>query len=432
MKTLILYFTVTIVASLYLFPFEFVFLPGINTKMILALLGGILILMHCSEKKCPLANKRTLVLIIMALMVSLCGIISTTINTTNDYTYATYIVSMVVWVSAAYLVVNTIRSVHNCVSTVILCNYIIAVCVFQCLSAIAIDSFPLIKNIVNRYILGFGFAKNVIDLSGDRLYGIGAALDVAGSRFSVALIICAYLLSKKNSFAKTLTYTISFIIIGIIGNMISRTTTVGLILGIVYILISSIIKKGNSHNTIMAFTIVLLIVIPSTIIPYKTNINFHGYINFAFEGFFNIAEKGRWETHSNEILRNMYRFPDTFKTWMIGDGYFDNPTGDPYYSGYMWKGFYMGTDVGYLRFIFYFGLLGLATFSAFMVKTCMTCCNALKRHKTLFLAILIINFIVWFKVSTDIFLIFALFLCLDTKDESNYYEQIKEKEAITI
>lgn len=426
MRTIILYFAVTIVASLYLFPFEFVFLPGINTKMCLALMGGVLILMHCSANKCPLLNKEMLVLIILALMVSLCGFLSTTINNTNDYTYATYIVSMVVWVSAAYLVINVIRSVHNRVSTVILCNYIIAVCVFQCLSAIAIDSVPLVKELVNRYILGFGFEKNVLDLSGNRLYGIGAALDVAGSRFSIALIMCAYLLSRERSFAKTFLYTIAFIIIGIIGNMISRTTTVGMVLSIVYILYSTIVRKYNSHNTIVAFMLVLLAVIPSTIILYKTDAHFHGYIDFAFEGFFNIAEKGKWETHSNAILRNMYRFPDTFKTWLIGDGYFDNPTSDPYYSGYMWKGFYMGTDVGYLRFIFYFGLLGLATFSIFMVKTCMACCDALGRHKKLFVAVLMINFIVWFKVSTDIFLMFALFLCLDPDEENRYYEQIDE------
>lgn len=424
MRTIILYFAVTIIASFYLFPFEFVFLPGINTKMCLALIGGILILMHCSANKCPLLNRKMLVLIIMALMVSLSGFISTTINNTNDYTYATYIVSMIVWVSAAYFVINVIKSVHSRVSVVILCNYIIAVCVFQCLSAIAIDSIPFVKDLVNKYILGFGFEKQVLDLNGDRLYGIGAALDVAGSRFSVSLIICAYLLSKECSFAKTLLYTIAFIIIGIIGNMISRTTTVGLILSIIYILYSTFVKKKNVPNTIMSFLIVLFSLIPLIIIKYKTDIHFQAQIDFAFEGFISIIEKGKWETHSNLILKDMYKFPDNFKTWMIGDGYFDNPTSDPYYSGYIWKGFYMGTDVGYLRFIFYFGLLGLSAFSAFIVKTYTTCCEALQRHKTLFAFVLLINLIVWFKVSTDIFLIFALFLCLDPKEEDNYYIQI--------
>jgi len=31
--------------------------------------------------------------------------------------------------------------------------------------------------------------------------------------------------------------------------------------------------------------------------------------------------------------------------------------------------------------------------------------------------LLLINFIVWFKVSTDIFLVFTMFLCLDEETE---------------
>ena len=39
---------------------------------------------------------------------------------------------------------------------------------------------------------------------------------------------------------------------------------------------------------------------------------------------------------------------------MIGDGYFADPF-DP-------SAFYMGTDMGYIRFIFYCGMIGLAFF----------------------------------------------------------------------
>lgn len=62
----------------------------------------------------------------------------------------------------------------------------------------------------------------------------------------------------------------------------------------------------------------------------------------------------------------MYVFPDNLKTWIIGDGYFSNPYNtDPFYIGTRSRGYYMGTDVGYLRFIFYFGLIGLSAFIAF-------------------------------------------------------------------
>lgn len=70
----------------------------------------------------------------------------------------------------------------------------------------------------------------------------------------------------------------------------------------------------------------------------------------------------------------------------------------------------MGTDVGYLRFIFYFGLLGLSAFIAFLCKSAKLCIDRFPKEKALFVMLLIVNFVVWFKVSTDIFLVFALFL----------------------
>ena len=78
----------------------------------------------------------------------------------------------------------------------------------------------------------------------------------------------------------------------------------------------------------------------------------------------------------------------------------------------VWTGFYKGTDVGYSRFLFYFGLMGLITFSLFFVKVCQVCASKIKPYRDMFIIFLLINFIVWLKVSTDIFLVFAPFLCL--------------------
>lgn len=48
-----------------------------------------------------------------------------------------------------------------------------------------------------------------------------------------------------------------------------------------------------------------------------------------------------------------YIFPDSIKMWVIGDGYFDEPSDTtPYYIGSSFYGFYMGTDAGYSRFLF--------------------------------------------------------------------------------
>ena len=160
---------------------------------------------------------------------------------------------------------------------------------------------------------------------------------------------------------------------------------------------------------------------------YNTDPKMKKLIHFGFEGFFSLVEKGTWDVSSNEKLMTMYVFPDNLKTWIIGDGYFSNPYNtDPFYIGVKSGGYYMGTDVGYLRFIFYFGLIGLSAFIAFFMKTYNLCVKRFAEYKSLFFMLLILNFSIWFKVSTDIFPIFALLIMLPQED--NMQEEGDNKE----
>ena len=165
--------------------------------------------------------------------------------------------------------------------------------------------------------------------------------------------------------------------------------------------------------------VALLIIVPL----YNTIPTFKANTRFAFEGFFSLAEKGQWEVNSTDILKNMYVFPENLKTWVIGDGYIENPIHtDPYYTGEVIGGFYMGTDVGYLRFIFYFGLLGLFAFIYFFITLTSNSIKKFPSQGVLFLLFLAVNLIGWFKVSTDIFLVFAPFLLI-SKEENQVAEQ---------
>jgi hypothetical protein len=140
-----------------------------------------------------------------------------------------------------------------------------------------------------------------------------------------------------------------------------------------------------------------------------------------------LAEKGEWDVSSNDRLMNMYVFPDNAKTWIIGDGYFDGPSNtDPYYVGPTMTGFYMWTDVGYLRFIFYFGLIGLAAFMFFFIKCGQVCAYKFRNYALLFWLLVLLNFIIWFKVSTDIFVVFALFLCIPQEDNDAYENSLSD------
>ena len=410
---------VGILTSFYFFPFEFAILPGANTKMIMAGMSLIVLGVNLTRNRDATINRDFLIISILACLVSLAGLVSVAYNETNDYTYATYIVSMWVWLGGAYLTISCMRWLHDKVSVSIVANYLFVVCVAQCVIALLIDNFPAVEDFVKTYIAGFDWVGFEQLDEGGRLYGIGATLDVAGSRFSAVLTMIAFLIVKSvaaSNHKLTIWYLLAFGFITIVGNMMARTTIVGVGLSCLYWLWATkeIENKSVLWRYISAMICVALVI---TIFLYNRNEVFREDIRFAFEGFFSLAETGKWDVSSNNILKDMYVFPDNFKTWVVGDGYFDNPYySDAYYLGPRWGGYYMATDVGYLRFIFYFGIIGIVLFMTFFCKVTQCCIQRLKDYKALCLMFLAINFIVWFKVSTDIFLVFALFLCLNSDE----------------
>lgn len=383
-----------------------------------------------AKGRAPQINKDGFVVAVLGVLVSLCGLLSVIVNNTNDYTYASYFVSMFVWLGGAYTAIKILKWLHGYVSVELVCNYLIGVCVGQCVLALMIDSIPTFKLMVDRFVVGFDFVDTNTLTKANRIYGIGAGLDVAGTRFAAVLVMISVLLQRlsRSRYVNYMwLYLAAFLFISVVGNMMARTTTVGIVVSLVYWVMSSGITRlslDKDNVRIWKYLLIsLCVVIPFLVYLYSSNENFHDNIRFAFEGFFSLAEKGQWETNSNNILKNMIVFPDNVQTWLIGDGYIENPVGrDPYYVGPTYGGYYKGTDIGYLRFIFYFGIIGLYTFILYFYKVAQVCRRRFPQYATMFWLILAINMIVWLKVSTDIFLVFAIFLCV-SKEENDAYEK---------
>ena len=415
-----------VLTSFFFFPFEFTFFPGINTKMAMAALGLVVFFINAINRKASV-DKDFFISTIFAALVSLFGLISVVINDTTDFSYASYIVSFFVWMGAAYFLITCIKVLHGHINQEIVLNYLIAVCVAQCIIAVLISRYPSLKNFVDSFLAGEGFMGKV----DSRMYGIGAALDVAGEKFGCILVAISFLIVNKDNMTilQAILYWTSFIAVAIIGNLIGRTTTVGLALAIVYLIFVILNRRTRiiislSNSRLVSMFLLFAITIPLLIHLYNNNPNVRADLRFGFEGFFSLFEKGRWETNSNNRLVDLVILPDNTKTWIIGDGYFDNPYSDPNYIGENPTEFYKGTDVGYLRFIFYFGLVGMMAFVFFMAIICWRCINRHRKYAVLLLLLLLLNYIVWVKVASDIFLIFALFLCVasDDRKEDNAIE----------
>ncbi|MDR2234120.1 MAG: hypothetical protein LBE56_13490 [Tannerella sp.] len=414
MKHLMIKFILGVLVSFYLFPVEFTFLPSnINTKMILAVIGAIFIGLNLLTTKRLLTPKDIFGASIISIIFSVICFLSANYNNTGDYSYATYFVSFLTWMTGAYGIYNLLKLNHKKVSFKLLTLYLTGVCVAQCVSAMMIDRIPVFKMAVDSvFNLGQDFMEDV-----GRLYGIGAALDPAGTRFSIVLLMISFVLFNDLQIQRKRSHVIililSFFTIGVIGNMIARTTSVGFMGGLIYMVYSlplfKMLIKVRELKLWASLLFLTIFVIVVVAFLYNTDAQTYSLLRFAFEGFFNWVETGVWRTGSTDTLNNvMWIWPDDLKTWIIGSGWFG--------------AFIFSTDIGYCRFILYCGIIGFSAFASLFVYGAYIFSKKFPVYRLFFLGLLALSFIIWMKVSTDLFLIHALFYCIDSSSNTEEYE----------
>ena len=131
MKNWITIFLVGCVFSMYIFPFTFTFFPVGNTKIFIAVLGLVLWLANMVGRRESLVSKSMVKVSLWAFGISLISVISLAYNGATDMAYVSYLISMWVWVGAAYFVCHLIKSVHGRISVELICWYFIGVCAAQ-------------------------------------------------------------------------------------------------------------------------------------------------------------------------------------------------------------------------------------------------------------------------------------------------------------
>lgn len=407
LKRLIIGFVMTVLVSFYLFPFQFPFLPpSINCKMLVAACGVVAFVIDCVRKGAMKLSDYTLFSALLASFFSLWCYFSVIANNSVNYIYCDYIVSYLTWMFGAYGVYAFLRAAYGKVDLPLLTRFMALACAFQCITAIMIDNIQGFSNFVDRIM----YVEDDFYKANNRMYGIGAALDSAGIRFSVVLVLIAHQLSS-NERARTdtrflATYMVAYAMIIIVGSVISRTTLVGAGMGLGYIVVSLVrMRKGGFITTRMVrlyalFFLTLILIVAACIFLYNSNDTFRSYLRFGFEAFFNWVETGEFRTDSTDTLNDrMWIWPNDMRTWLIGRGLFgiyDN-----------------NTDIGYCNFVLYCGTIGLLIFSSYFIYCHLIMIRKFKAFWPVSLLFIALTFIIWIKVTTDIFFIDALLFCIE-------------------
>lgn len=226
----------------------------------------------------------------------------------------------------------------------------------QSILTLAINLIPSLMSVSNKIIayseLESQTVFGVLDYH-NRFIGFGTEFFGAAVVYSFSLFIIAHLYYNNRKIKYLLLFFFNFII----GFLLARSAIFGGVIALAYIFVK--LLPGNILKVLLTMSALLILwyIIKDGLFTYLATLDNDSIVGWATEPIRNFILKGELSSGSTNALHDMWNTrPNNLRTWIIGDGYFRNPSD----SGF--KGYYMNTDVGYLRIIFASGLLGLIIF----------------------------------------------------------------------
>ena len=204
--------------SFYFHPTELRVLPGYNTKIMLAIFGVAILVFNIIRTKDYSLSKGLLYSFMIAGAFSFVNYISLIINESDDYSYANYPISALIWILGAYGAINFIRWTHSKITVELVVRYLAGGAAFHGILSQLIDRNDSIRNFVTSI---FYISDSMEEMN--RLYSFGVGLDPAGVRFAVILIMIAGVLTLskvvKKSIGLMIFYFLCFAIISVLGHI---------------------------------------------------------------------------------------------------------------------------------------------------------------------------------------------------------------------
>jgi hypothetical protein len=290
----------------------------------------------------------------------------------------------------------------------------INVVIIQIIIALIMFAFQPIRDILNTTQVTSDQELKVLEQTLEfRLVGFGSKFFGSGIVNGFALILIGSIL-RYNSHIKinVFKYTMSFLFLFVFGMMMARTTIIGVLLalGIVFWPKNSLGFNINQikKNTKFLFYLLSIPIISVFGVFYflpEVKESIELAYNFGFEMFINYFQSDSLESASTNQMKEMYVWPTSLKTYLIGDGLFsDIATGE----------YYMGTDIGILRLIYYFGVFGLFAYLYFQFQIIYAAYLKNRRFKYMFAVIFIYCLVLNYKGFTDLFFLNILFVLNNT------------------
>ncbi|MDM1348437.1 O-antigen ligase family protein [Myroides marinus] len=348
-----------IVLFIYIYDIKISIFPY-YLNYILSCLGTLSFIRDLTSYKFLLQKKLVSRLVITLFMIFFFYLITYIFNSNGDFYYIKEIVALdLLLIMGAYYVYKLFVYYYKVVDIHIVLKYYLLCILTQLFLSLIMFFNQSVYLILDSFLLRSELESAVVEGTREnRLIGFGVAFFTSGIINSIALVFIALYLTLKDRLISNRFLFISFLLISLIGLMMSRTTLIGIILAICI----TLYKKKNvfTSRTLFysiccsAFLFVFMVVFDGEF--FNMNEKFSVVFDFGFELFENLFVKGEVSTSSTNKMFEMYNIlPSNLKTWVLGDGFYRNPVHPE-------LGYYMETDIGFFRLIFNGGIIGVIMF----------------------------------------------------------------------
>ncbi|MDR0789421.1 MAG: hypothetical protein LBO06_01355 [Bacteroidales bacterium] len=391
-----------------IYPVIFRFLPGVAFRTVFGVIGAFVLIIF--QRQQFVINNNILKILYTPLPVLVLAIVTNIVNGTAEMQFINLLYSFVLVVLAAYVVTSMIKSVHKRVDFDLISSYIIAAATLQCLLAAAMIIIPSLGTFMFEKLTITEYGNRILSVKDTRLMGVGGQSVSLGIINCFALLMIVDKLKDRHNIKTSFLLYLLFIFITVVGSMMARTTIIGTLIGLLLLLYFNRFQLQKYFRQIVS-VLLFVALLYFVIIPSSTKKQFNGYFEYGFEMLYTLDREGELSTASTDELQGMLLIqPDNLKTWLIGDGHFENPL-DKYR-------YYMETDVGYFRLIFYFGIFGCIAYFYYQYQILWQANLRTKRkHQIFFIFSIVLLFILSIKVLIEIISIFMMFLFSEDKTE---------------
>ena len=334
----------------FIYQISYIFLP-FNTPFVLGLIGmPIYIYKNFSFPSEDRAYVRDILLSLLpVVVVALFSIVG---NLSTDFYFVKWAIINALYFFGAYLLILLLRNSFRSFSFGRLVELLVLCAVVQLSLSLIMYFSPTVNDVLLSFIQESAIAEDAIDRAETRMIGFGTHFFTSGTVHAFILIMIAvYFMQQKVSYLKSVVMMLSFVFVAAVGMMMARTTLVGVLFAIVIVLL---MRKGKKFFIFGLVSSSIIMYILSTLYLDLIDDSMDVLFGFAFEAFVNYQETGSFSTSSTDGMLNLYKFPTTLETWLLGDARYE--------AG---KGYYMNTDIGYCRLIFYFGIIGFIAYMYF-------------------------------------------------------------------